>query len=67
MWRMQPTETNAGGSACDSERWISFLICNRVVLVECPLFVCRLPRIIKIVTVGMMHDLFDNYLLCNSY
>ena len=24
-------------------------------------FICRLPRIIKIVTVDMLHELFDNY------
>ena len=26
-------------------------------------FVCKLLRIVKIVTVDMMHELFDNYLL----
>ena len=55
------SKTNAVGSPSEGERWISFLIYSRAILRGVTTFVCRFPRIIKIITIDKLHELSDNY------
>ena len=57
------SKTSAVGSSCDSERMCLIFNMQQDSFCGVNCFVCRLLRIVQIVAVDVLHELFDNDLL----